>query len=106
MATWRYGATLVADMLATFLVQQLDPIEKRPTLHDLLQRLKVLCRCSQKIKSGLGQLGYFLFLYQCNTMHGSRFAAALLTLPGPTLVLPAYTSIMTPSECDQVKLHW
>ena len=58
MATWQYETITVADMLVAFPVQKLNLIEERPTLHTLLQRLKVLCRCSQKIKSGLGPLGY------------------------------------------------
>ena len=104
MATWQYETTTVADMLAAFPVQKLDPIEERPTLHTLLQRLKVLCRCSQKIKSGLGPLGYlFVALPQ---QHYARFTNVPLVLPGPTPILPTYTQHMSASARDRAKIQW
>ena len=104
MATWQYEPTAVADMLAAFPVKALEPIEDKPTLHTLLQRLKVLCRCSQKVKSGLGPLGYlFVALPQ---EHYVRFTNVPLVVPGPTPMLPNFDILMGPAERDRAKLQW
>ena len=66
MAEWQYTTTTVADMQAAFPYQTLPPINGKPTLHTLLQSLKLLCTCSQKIKSGLGPLGYLFVTYLHN----------------------------------------
>ena len=104
MATWQYETTTVADMMAAFPVKTLPPIEERPTLHTLLQRLKVLCCCSQKIKSGLGPLGY-LFVALPH-QHYIRFTNVPLILPGPAPMVPQYNQHMTASDRDRMKLQW
>ena len=88
MAEWQYSPTLVADMVAAFPYQTLPPRNGKPTLHTLLQTLKLLCKCSQKIKSGLGPLGY-LFV-ELPRQHYQRFTGVPLVLPGPTPQLPTY----------------
>ena len=104
MATWQYKTTAVADMLADFPVKTLELIDGRPTLHTHLQKLKVLCWCSQKNKSGLGPLGYlFVTLLQ---QHYVRFTNTPLVLPGPTPMLPQFTQHMGPAEQEQAKLQW
>ena len=104
MATWQYDSTAVADMLAAFPVKTIEPIEDRPTLHTFLERLKVLCRYSQKVKSGLGPLGYlFVVLPQ---QHYVRFTNMPLIMPKPTPMLPAITQHMGPAKQDQTKLQW
>ena len=104
MATWQYESTTVADMMAAFPVKTLQPIEDRPTLNTLLQRLKVLCRCSQKIKSGLGPLRY-LFVALPH-QHYIRFTNVPLVLPGPTPMLPTYPPGMSALDRDRAKLQW
>ena len=91
-------------MLAAFLVDKLPPITGRPSLHTLLKALKVITRCSQKIKSGLGPLGYlFVALPQ---VHYTRFTNVPLVLPGPTPEILQYTLNMNPAERDATKLQW
>ena len=103
MVTWKYDSTAVADMLAAFPNKTIEPIKDRPTLHTLLQRLKVLCQCSQKVKSGLDPLRYlFVALPQ---QHYVRFTNTPLIIPGPTPMLPAITQHMGPAEQDQTKLQ-
>ena len=104
MATWQYRLTLVVDMMAAFPFKSLDPIEGPPTLHLLLQRLKVLCQCSQKIKSGLGPLGYLFVTIPAQ--HYGWFTNVPLVLPGPTPALPTYTQNASPAERNREKLQW
>ena len=104
MATWQYETTTVADMMAAFPVKSLQPIKDRPALHTLLQRLKVLCCCSQKIKSGLGPLGY-LFVALLHQYY-ICFTNVPLVLPGPTPMLPTYPPGMLASDQDRAKLQW
>ena len=104
MAEWQYTTTTVADMMAAFPYKTLPPIEGKPTLHTLLQTLKLLCKCSQKIKSGLGPLGYlFVALPQ---QHYQRFTAVPLVLPGPTPQLPTYPPGTNSNQRENIKLQW
>ena len=104
MAEWQYSPTTVADMIAAFPVKTLPPIKGKPTLHTLLQALKILCKCSQTIKSGLGPLGYlFVALPQ---QHYTRFTAVPLVLPGPTPQLPTYPNGTNTNQRENIKLQW
>ena len=71
MAEWQYTTTMVADMLAVFLLQTLPPINSKPTLHTLLQTLKLLWKCSQKINLVSDRLGIFLLHFHSNTTNVS-----------------------------------
>ena len=84
--------------------QKSRSIEWRPTLNLLLQRLKLLCRCRQKIKSGLGPLGYLFVTLPAQ--HYGQFNNVPLVLPGPTPVLPTYTQNASPAERDREKIQW
>ena len=104
MAEWQYTTTTIADMLAAFPYKTLPPINGKPTLHTLLQTLKLLCKCSQKIKSGLGPLGYlFVALPQ---QHYRRFTTVPLVLPGPTPKLPTYPPGTNANQRENIKLQW
>ena len=104
MAEWQYDPTTTADMLAAFPYKSLPPIQGKPTLHTLLQTLKLLCKCSQKIKSGLGPLGYLFVALP--VVHYQRFTAVPLVLPGPTPQLPTYPAGTNTSTRDNIKLTW
>ena len=100
MTEWQYSSMSVVDMLAAFLVNKLPPITGIPSLHTLLKALKIIMRCSQHIKLGLGPLGYlFVSIPQ---VHYTRFTNVPLRLPGPT----PYTPNMNPAERDVAKLQW
>ena len=104
MAEWQYTKTTVADMQAAFPYQTLPPINGKPTLHTLLQSLKLLCTCSQKIKSGLGPLGYLFVTLP--PQHYHRFTNVPLVLPGPTPQLPTYPPGTNASNRENIKLTW
>ena len=104
MVEWQYTTTSVADMIAAFPYQTLPPIDRKPTLHTLLQTLKLLCKCSQKIKSGLGPLGYLFVALPAQ--YYQRFTAVPLVLPGPTPLLPTYPNGSNASQRENVKLQW
>ena len=104
MAEWQYTTTTVADMLAAFPLQTLPPIDSKPTLHTLLQTLKLLCKCGQKIKSGLGPLGYIFVALP--PQHYQRFTPVPLVLPGPTPQLPTYPQGTNTSQRENIKLQW
>ena len=104
MAEWQYTTTTVADMLSAFPYKTLPPIEGTPTLHTLLQSLKLLCKCSQKIKSGLGPLGYLFIALP--PVHYQRFTAVPLVLPGPTPQLPTYPPGTNSNQRENIKLQW
>ena len=102
MVTWQYDSTAVANMLAAFPVKTIEPIEDRPTFHTLLQQLKVLCWCSQKV--WIGPIRYvFVALPQ---QHYVRFTNTPLIIPGPTPMLPAITQHMGPAKRYRTKLQW
>ena len=88
MVEWQYNPTSTADMLAAFPYKSLPPIDSKPSLHTLLQTLKLLCKCGQKIKSGLGPLEYLFVALP--PQHYQHFTALPLVLPGPTPQLPTY----------------
>ena len=104
MAEWQYTTTTAADMLAAFPYQTLPPINGKPTLHTLLQTLKLLCKCSQKIKSGLGPLGYLYVALPAQHYH--RFTNVPLVLPGPTPQLPTYPPATDANDRENIKLQW
>ena len=104
MAEWQYTTTTVADMLAAFPYKKLSPINGKPTLHTLLQTLKLLCKCSQKIKSGLVPLGYLFVALP--PQHYLRFTAAPLVLPRPTPQLPTYPPGTNANQRENIKLQW
>ena len=104
MAERQYSAKTFADMIAAFLYQTLPPIDKKTTLHMHLQTLKLLCKYSQKIKSGLGPLGHlFAALPQ---QHYQWFTGAPLILPGPTPKFPTYPNWTNASQQENAKLKW
>ena len=86
----------------SFSLQNLSPIQGKPSLHTLLQTLKLLCKCSQKIKSGLGPLGYIFVAFPIQ--HYQRFTAVPLVLPAPTPQLPTYPNSTNTSTRDNIKL--
>ena len=95
---------LQSNMVAAFLVQRLPAIKGKPTLHTLLQSLKILCQCTQKIKSGLGPLGYLFFALPAN--HYQHFTPMPLVLTEPTPRLPVYPPGTNASVRKNVKLQW
>ena len=104
MAEWQYPSTSIADMVAAFPVNKFPPIDERHSLHTLLKEIKIITRCSQKIKSGLGPLRYLFVALQ--PVHYQRFTNAPLVLLSPTPAVPQYTPNINPSECDATKLQW
>ena len=70
MAEWHYSSMSVADMVASFPVNKLSPIDGRPSILTLLNALKIFTRCSQKNKSGLGPLRYFFVAQPPCTFNG------------------------------------
>ena len=79
MAEWQYSPTSTADMLAAFPYKSLPPINGKASLHTLLKTMKLLCKCSQKNKSGLGPFGYLFVVLPLQ--HYQRFTAVPLVLP-------------------------
>ena len=104
MAERQYLLTSVADMVAAFPVNDFPPIDGRPSLHTLLKPLKIITRCSQKIKSGLGPLGYLFVALP--PVHYQRFANVPLVLPDLTPSVPQYTPNMNPAKRNATKLQW
>ena len=103
MAEWQYTLTTVADMLAAFPMKTLPPITGKPSLHTLLQTLKLICKCSQKNKSGLGPLGYLFVALP--PQHYGRFTGIPLVIPGSTPQLPTYPTGTNANERENIKLQ-
>ena len=95
---------LLANTIAAFPIKKIPVIEGKPTLHTLLHLIKLLCQCSQQIKSGLSPLEYFFAVPPAN--HYQRFTPTPLALLGPTPQLPVYPPGANASVCENVKLHW
>ena len=104
MAEWQYSPTSTVDRLVAFPYKSLPPIDSKLSLHILLQTLKLSCKCSQKIKSGLGPLGYLFVALP--PQHYQRFTAAPLVLPGLTPQLPTYPNRTNASNRENIKLTW
>ena len=90
-------------MVAAFPVDKLPPINGHPSLHTLFKALKIITRCSQKIKSGLGSLGCLFVALP--PLHYQRFTNVPLVLLGPTPAVPQYTPKMNPVKRDATKLQ-
>lgn len=101
MAIW-YNILSGYDCCLT--LKKLPAIDGKPTLHTLIQTLKHLWKCSQKIKSGLGSLGYLFFTLP--PQHYQQFTGVPLVLPGPMPQLPTYPPGTTSSARENIKLEW
>ena len=88
-----FKETTIADTRAAFPVQKLTPITGRPSLHELLKVLRVICRCSQTTKSNLGPLGY-LFVALLPE-HYAGFTNIPYVQPNPTPDLPTFLDDQT-----------